>query len=106
MVMRDGRGGTPGAGGDQGGPCGGEGERAERRGQRPGSRGMAGGTTPVVVPLTDFMRLRALEQLASAQELEDVEDAAALEDWRRREAAGETSYMPADEVRRRLGLTR
>lgn len=65
-----------------------------------------GGQAAVVVPLADFMRLRALEQLASAQELEDAEDAAALEDWRTREAAGETSYMPADEVRRRLGLTR
>jgi hypothetical protein len=65
-----------------------------------------GDQAAVVVPLADFMRLRALEQLASAQELEDAEDTAALEDWRTREAAGETSYMPANEVRRRLGLTR
>jgi hypothetical protein len=65
-----------------------------------------GGHAAVVVPLADFMRLRALERLASAQELEDAEDTAALQEWRAREAAGQTSYLPADEVRRRLGLTR
>jgi hypothetical protein len=44
----------------------------------------------VVVPVSDFLRLRALEQAASAQELEDAEDKAALADWRAREAAGQT----------------
>jgi hypothetical protein len=62
-----------------------------------------GDQAAVVVPLADFMRLRALEQLASAEELEDAEDNAALQDWQTREAAGQTSYVPADEVRRRLG---
>ena len=65
-----------------------------------------GGEAAVVVPLSDFMRLRALERLASAQELEDAEDAIALQEWKAREAAGQTSYLPADEVRRRLGLAR
>ena len=65
-----------------------------------------GGHAAVVVPLADFMRLRALERLAPAQELEDAEDAAALQEWKAREAAGQTSYVPADEVRQRLGLTR
>jgi hypothetical protein len=65
-----------------------------------------GGRAAVVVPLADFLRLRALERLASAQELEHAEDAAALQEWRTREAAGQTSYLPADEVRQRLGLTR
>ena len=65
-----------------------------------------GGQAAVVVPMADFMRLRALERLASAQELEDAEDAIALQEWRAREAAGQTSYVPAYEVRRRLGLTR
>ncbi|MDX6395642.1 MAG: hypothetical protein QOJ73_6705 [Streptosporangiaceae bacterium] len=65
-----------------------------------------GGHAAVVVPLADFMRLRALERLASAQELEDAEDAAALQEWKAREAAGQTAYRPADEVRQRLGLTR
>lgn len=37
-----------------------------------------GGSAPVVVPMDDFLRLRALEQRASAQELEDAEDLAAL----------------------------
>ena len=44
----------------------------------------------MVVPVSDFLRLRALEQAASAQELEDPEDQAALADWRAREAAGQT----------------
>lgn len=65
-----------------------------------------GDQAAVVVPLGDFMRLRALEQLASAEELEEAEDAAALQDWKAREAAGQTSYVPAEEVKQRLGLTR
>lgn len=60
----------------------------------------------VVVPLPDFLRLRALEQRASAAELEDAEDAAAVEDWRARETAGRAAYAGAQEVRRRLGLER
>lgn len=32
--------------------------------------------------MSDFLRLRALEQAASPQELEDAEDKAALADWR------------------------
>jgi len=56
-----------------------------------------------VVPVADFLRLRALEQAASPQDLEDAEDKAALADWRARDAAGQTSYVPHDEVLRRLG---
>jgi hypothetical protein len=63
-----------------------------------------GGQAAVVVPVSDFLRLRALEQAASAQELEDAEDKAALANWRAREAAGQTSYVPHDEALRRLGL--
>jgi hypothetical protein len=63
-----------------------------------------GGQAAVVVPVSDFLRLRALEQAASAQELEDAEDQAALADWRAREVAGQTSYVPHDEALRRLGL--
>jgi hypothetical protein len=62
-----------------------------------------GGQAAVVVPVSDFLRLRALERAASAQ-LEDAEDQAALADWRAREAAGQTSYVPHDEALRRLGL--
>ena len=57
-----------------------------------------------VVPVADFMRLRALERLASAQETGGRE-AAALQEWRAREAAGQTSCVPADQVWQRLGLT-
>jgi hypothetical protein len=63
-----------------------------------------GGQAAVVVPVSDFLRLRTLEQAASAQELEDAEDQAALADWRAREAAGQTSYVPHAEAMRRLGL--
>ena len=65
-----------------------------------------GGQAAVVVPVSDFLRLRALELAASAQELEDAEDRAALADWRVREAAGQTSYVTHDEAVRRLGLAR
>ncbi len=64
-----------------------------------------GGPAAVVVPMADFIRLRTLERPASFTELEDVEDAAALPGWKSREAAGQASYVPADEVRRRLGRT-
>ena len=63
-----------------------------------------GGQAAVVVPVSDFLRLRAPEEAASPQEQEDAEDKAALADWRAREAAGQTSYVPHDEVLRRLGL--
>jgi hypothetical protein len=63
-----------------------------------------GGQAAVVVPVSDFLRLRALEEAASPQELEDAEDKAALADWRAREAAGQTSYVTHDEALRRLGL--
>jgi hypothetical protein len=63
-----------------------------------------GGQAAVIVPLAEFLRLRALESAASAEALEDAEDAAAAQDWLAREARGETSYVPLPEVRRRLGL--
>ena len=43
---------------------------------------------------------------AKAADLDDAEDAAALQEWQAREAAGRTSYVGADEARRRLGLER
>jgi hypothetical protein len=63
-----------------------------------------GEQTAVVVPLTDFLRLRALEELATEEALLDAEAKVALDEWRRREGAGQTRYIPADEARRRLGL--
>ena len=52
------------------------------------------GQAAVVVPVTDFLRLRALERRASAEDLEGTEDDAALADWQARDTAGQTSYMP------------
>jgi hypothetical protein len=55
-------------------------------------------------PVSDFLRSRALQQAASAQELENAGDKAALADRRAREAAGQTSYVPRGEALRRPGL--
>ncbi|WP_143447887.1 hypothetical protein [Kineosporia sp. R_H_3] len=63
-----------------------------------------GGQAAVIVPLAEFLRLRALEATASREALEDAEDAAAAQDWLAREARGETNYVPLTEVRRRLGI--
>jgi hypothetical protein len=65
-----------------------------------------GGQAAVVVPVADFLRLRALEQAASPQELEDAEDTAAVLEWKARDATGQTTFVPADEARRRLGMPR
>jgi prevent-host-death family protein len=46
---------------------------------------------------------RAVAVLLSVQELDDLEDAAALADYRAREAAGKLTLVPHEEVRRRLG---
>jgi hypothetical protein len=65
---------------------------------------LGGEAVVVVMPASDFLRLRALKQAASQQELEDAEDKAALADWRAQEADGQTSYVTHDEALRRLGL--
>jgi hypothetical protein len=48
--------------------------------------------------------LPALERDASPESLQDAEDEAAAQDWLARGAAGQTSYTPLAEVKRRLGL--
>lgn len=63
-----------------------------------------GGQAAVIVPLAEFLRLRALEATASREALEDAADSAAAQDWLAREARGETNYVPLSEVRRRLGI--
>jgi len=65
-----------------------------------------GDQAAVVLPVADFLRLRALEQAASPQELEDAEDTAAVLEWKARDAAGQTSFGPADEAGRRLCMPR
>jgi len=59
-----------------------------------------------VVPVADFLRLRALEQAASPEELEDAEDTAAVLEWKARDAVGQTKFVSADEAWRRLGMPR
>ena len=63
-----------------------------------------GGQAAVVVPLAEFLRLRALQQAATPQELEDAEDTAAVLEWKARDASGQTTFVPASEARRRLGI--
>jgi hypothetical protein len=58
--------------------------------------------TAVVVPLADYRRLRALEQLASPAEREGAEAAAALEEYREWSAAGRPGAIPHDQARRLL----
>jgi hypothetical protein len=65
-----------------------------------------GGHAAVVVPVADFLRLRALERAASREELEDAEDTAAVLEWKARDAVGQTTFVSADEARRRLGMPR
>jgi hypothetical protein len=65
-----------------------------------------GGQAAVVVPVADFRRLRALEQAATQEALQDAEDSAALQEWHERKAAGGATSVPVSEVRRRLGLDR
>jgi hypothetical protein len=45
-----------------------------------------GGHAAVVVPVADFLRLRALEQAASPEELKDADDTAAVLAWKARDA--------------------
>lgn len=61
-----------------------------------------GGEAAVVVPVAEYRRLRALEQLASAQEREDAETAVALEEYREWSAAGRPGAISHEEARRLL----
>jgi hypothetical protein len=72
----------------------------------PAEDGSLGGQAAVVVPVTDFLRLRALQESATPEDLEDAEDTAAVLEWKARDAAGQTTFVPADEARRRLGMPR
>lgn len=61
-----------------------------------------GGEAAVVVPMPEYRRLRALEQLASPQEREDAETAAALEEYREWSAAGRPGAISHEQARRLL----
>lgn len=65
-----------------------------------------GGQAAVVIPVAGYPRLRALERAAAPQELEDAEDTAAIPEWKARNAAGQTTFVPAEEARRRPGMPR
>jgi prevent-host-death family protein len=56
------------------------------------------------VTITDHDEPAAV--VISADELEDLEDELAVAQSRLREAAGETTWVPHEEVKRRLGLDR
>jgi len=65
-----------------------------------------GDQAAVVVPVADFLRLRALERAATPKELEDAEDSAAVLEWKARDVTGQTRFVPAAEARRRLSMPR
>jgi hypothetical protein len=61
-----------------------------------------GGEAAVVLPVAEYRRLRALEQLASPNELEGAEAAAALEEYREWSAAGRPGAISHEQARRLL----
>jgi hypothetical protein len=61
-----------------------------------------GGEAAVVVPVSEYRRLRTLERLASPDELEGAEAAAALEEYREWCAAARPGAVPHDQARRLL----
>jgi hypothetical protein len=63
-----------------------------------------GGEAAAVVPLAELRRLRALERLASPDELAEAEGAARAEELDALEAAGRTGEMLDEEARRILGI--
>lgn len=57
-----------------------------------------GGEAAVVVPIDEYRRLRALERTASAAELEEAEELAAVARYRDWVAAGQPGAIGHDEV--------
>jgi hypothetical protein len=55
-----------------------------------------------VVPLAEYRRLRALARLASPDDLDGAEAAAAIEEYREWQAAGRPGVVAQDEARRLL----
>ena len=55
-----------------------------------------------MVPVAEYRRLRALEQLASPNELEGAEAAAALEEYREWSAAGRPGAISRERARKLL----
>ena len=58
-----------------------------------------GGEAAVVVPLAEYRRLRALAALASPDDLDGAEAAAAVEEYREWLAAGRPGVVSHDEAR-------
>jgi hypothetical protein len=60
------------------------------------------GESAVVVPVAEYRRLRALEQLASPQVRESAEAAVALQEYREWSAAGRPGAVSHEQARRLL----
>jgi hypothetical protein len=58
----------------------------------------------VVVPMDDFLQLRAFELYADGETRELAEGVVRLMKWQAREEAGENVSFSIEEVRRQLGL--
>jgi hypothetical protein len=58
-----------------------------------------GGEAAVVVPLAEYRRLRALARLASPDDLDGAEAAAAAEEYREWSAAGRPGVVSRDQAR-------
>lgn len=53
----------------------------------------------MVVPVAEYRRMRALEKIASPQDRQNAEMAAALEEYREWSAAGRPGVIPHEEAR-------
>jgi hypothetical protein len=45
-----------------------------------------------------------IRDITTPEDLEDAEDTTAALEWKARDAAGQTTFVPASEARRRLGI--
>lgn len=61
-----------------------------------------GGETALVVPVSDYRRLRALERRATPEALDDAEAEAAFEEYREWSGAGRQGAVPHDQARAML----
>lgn len=61
-----------------------------------------GDETAVVVPLAEYRRLKALEEIATAEEIDEAEDAAVMAEYREWEAAGRPGALTHEQAMEQL----
>jgi hypothetical protein len=61
-----------------------------------------GDETAVVVPLAEYRRVKALEEIATAEEIDEAEDAAVMAEYREWEAAGRPGALTHEQAMAQL----